>query len=528
MYCPQCGKQNPDDARFCGCCGAPLEEVRNNGAFPQMEEPSAWNGGDGDSGNGKTQNSKKRWLLVIPVIAVLAAVVPVIVVLIRSQLRQQESALAEAAEELLQEEVLPEQQNTPEAVLEQDISEEESSEILWTDLETYAEQALMSRLGSCELGPFTCGYVMEDGSPGQHAVDDQEGVLVYTVRDFDGDSEEELLAAVLEPEGTRQDMPGMPVNNVVLQIYELAEGTVVLADEYQILNGVLGTADREDDWVFFRTCREGIYIFGSAWQFHGMYADGTYVSAAVLGYDGQQFVEHAADTGLGSEFSDVDISSLTDKLRDIGGFETTIRRMEKDHMAYFDGGDDEDVFFSIYGENPWLDDQEAADNARNQFQKTGDPSCLGEKTVAVYPGQRPYGNVLQQENTAVEDSEELQGDTSYYERLTMLEQKEQELEDSAKDQVSMNRTSGEIYEMWDEELNYVYQQLKKTLTEEEFQLLKEEELAWIEYRDQLADDAAREWAGGSGMPMAVNTALSEATKARVYELADRWISGWRP
>ena len=94
--------------------------------------------------------------------------------------------------------------------------------------------------------------------------------------------------------------------------------------------------------------------------------------------------------------------------------------------------------------------------------------------------------------------------------------------------MSINRISGEVYEMWDAELNYVYQQLKATLTEEEFQLLKEEELEWIEYRDQQADAAAEEWAGGSGMPMAVNSALSEVTKARVYELADRWISGWRP
>ena len=113
-------------------------------------------------------------------------------------------------------------------------------------------------------------------------------------------------------------------------------------------------------------------------------------------------------------------------------------------------------------------------------------------------------------------------------RLAQLEQREQELEDSATDQVSINRISGEVYEMWDAELNYVYQQLKATLTEEEFQLLKEEELEWIEYRDQQADAAAEEWAGGSGMPMAVNSALSEVTKARVYELADRWISGWRP
>lgn len=24
MYCPKCGEKNPDDARFCGSCGAPI------------------------------------------------------------------------------------------------------------------------------------------------------------------------------------------------------------------------------------------------------------------------------------------------------------------------------------------------------------------------------------------------------------------------------------------------------------------------------------------------------------------------
>ena len=77
------------------------------------------------------------------------------------------------------------------------VSEEEASgdpqEASWTDLKEYAEEALIPQLGSCGLGPFTSDYVMEDGSLGQDAVHDQKGVIVYSIRDFDGDSQDELL-----------------------------------------------------------------------------------------------------------------------------------------------------------------------------------------------------------------------------------------------------------------------------------------------------------------------------------------------
>jgi uncharacterized membrane protein YvbJ len=41
MFCPECGTQNPDDARFCGNCRQPLSGVAgggtNTGAGPVVE-----------------------------------------------------------------------------------------------------------------------------------------------------------------------------------------------------------------------------------------------------------------------------------------------------------------------------------------------------------------------------------------------------------------------------------------------------------------------------------------------------------
>ena len=526
MYCPRCGEQNPEDARFCGACGALLENVpqppkRDADSMPRLEPAR-----DVQVREEKRHGKKKKWI--VPA-AVAAGVTTVAAICVIGVLAWQQSAKGRRPEsgEISGQQQRAELPSADDPAADTDPPETDENR-QWTDLKEYAEKALIPELGSCDLGPFTCDYVMEDGSLGQDAVHDQKGVIVYSIRDFDGDGQEELLAAVLDPDGFREDMPDASVNAVNLQMYEMNAGRVERKDTCQILTGVLGTADREDDWVFFYPSQEGIYIMGSAWQFHGMYADGTYVSASVLRYEDDRFVEYASDTGLGSDFSDADVSALTGTLENIGGFEETVERMRNDHMAYFDDSSGADVFFSIYGENPWLDDPEAAKEARDQFQQTQDPAYLGEKTVEIYPGQRLWSQKdlnaagVSEDSQEKEDAKSHQQAASYYEHLAWLEQREQELENSATDQASLNQTSKEICEMWDDELNYVYQQLKKTMTEEEFQELKKEELEWIEYRDQQADAAAREWEGGSGMPMAVHMALSEATKARVYELAARW------
>ncbi|MDW7656534.1 MAG: zinc ribbon domain-containing protein, partial [Bacillota bacterium] len=39
MYCPNCGKQNPDDAKFCESCGAPTGAVETPKAAPPPPPP---------------------------------------------------------------------------------------------------------------------------------------------------------------------------------------------------------------------------------------------------------------------------------------------------------------------------------------------------------------------------------------------------------------------------------------------------------------------------------------------------------
>lgn len=90
MYCPKCGKQLPDDARFCGACGTPLPGTVTGGSGKGTGTGTKSGGNSGKNKNGKSgkstgaksggKNKKKKKKSRLPVAALIAAVVVVIAV----------------------------------------------------------------------------------------------------------------------------------------------------------------------------------------------------------------------------------------------------------------------------------------------------------------------------------------------------------------------------------------------------------------------------------------------------------------
>ena len=104
--------------------------------------------------------------------------------------------------------------------------------------------------------------------------------------------------------------------------------------------------------------------------------------------------------------------------------------------------------------------------------------------------------------------------------LAETESKAAELQgriDSALTQEDINILSGELYRLWDDELNSIWGRLKAILPADTMEQLTDEEIAWIE---EKVAAAGREAAGGSMQPMLENLKGSELTKARVYVLAE--------
>lgn len=90
---------------------------------------------------------------------------------------------------------------------------------------------------------------------------------------------------------------------------------------------------------------------------------------------------------------------------------------------------------------------------------------------------------------------------------------------SASTQADLNVAAQEIYELWDEELNFFWQKLQDALNEEEMSALVAEEREWIAFKEAEAAAAGSEFEGGSLYALIVYQKEAELTRTRVYEVA---------
>lgn len=91
--------------------------------------------------------------------------------------------------------------------------------------------------------------------------------------------------------------------------------------------------------------------------------------------------------------------------------------------------------------------------------------------------------------------------------------------DSSLTQSEMNTLSGDLYKLWDDELNSIWSRLKDKVDESTMEQLTREERQWISDKDEQVAAAGKEAEGGSLQPLLENDEAAEITKERVYELA---------
>lgn len=89
---------------------------------------------------------------------------------------------------------------------------------------------------------------------------------------------------------------------------------------------------------------------------------------------------------------------------------------------------------------------------------------------------------------------------------------------AAETQYEMNTESGIVREKWDELLSEVHNSLEKHLSESDCKKLQENETEWILEKEKAINDAAEEWKGGSGEPMARNMAAIRCMEERFVYL----------
>lgn len=119
-------------------------------------------------------------------------------------------------------------------------------------------------------------------------------------------------------------------------------------------------------------------------------------------------------------------------------------------------------------------------------------------------------------------------DSRVGEEVSAAETKAAELETALQNtqtQADLNTLSGELYTVWDDALNAIWEILKEELSAEDMKQLTKEELQWIDEKEAAVQAAGAEVEGGSMYSMVVNQKAADLTKERVYELAKYSTAG---
>lgn len=90
-------------------------------------------------------------------------------------------------------------------------------------------------------------------------------------------------------------------------------------------------------------------------------------------------------------------------------------------------------------------------------------------------------------------------------------------------QADMNSQSGEVYKMWDNKINEIWKVLEKKLPKSRMDPLRKEQIAWIKKKDVVQKEIEKEYAGGSILPLKINTDLAWMTRDRCYYLIQYYM-----
>lgn len=342
MYCPKCGAENKEGARFCGNCGTPL--AQKNMERSAEDGDAALSAGEREMGT--PEKKKKKWPLILMIFLILAAACAVGGLLIFRQIeRKQFQGYVKSGQKYLEEmnyekaedsylaaiKVDPKQtepylrladvyiaqgeEEKAEEILKQGADRTAAAEITERySLYTYVEEVLIPEEGSCEEGEWICEYFNGEYIPCLESVDSLSGVLSSGIRDFDGDGREELLVLILRNEKTDwqfyEDYEKYNCNIVYLRMYEQEDGQVVLQDEERGIYPILGVGDYEEAGVFLTQNEGKTYICGSSANMVNLGLEGTELySSFVMSYDGREFVRHAGYEQLVNYWSEEDLKS---------------------------------------------------------------------------------------------------------------------------------------------------------------------------------------------------------------------------
>ena len=107
--------------------------------------------------------------------------------------------------------------------------------------------------------------------------------------------------------------------------------------------------------------------------------------------------------------------------------------------------------------------------------------------------------------------------------ILAIEEASLEIQDqlqSSSTQTDMNIISGQAYQLWDDELNSLWQRFSDSASENLKSTVLEEQRNWIKYKETEVKLAGAQYEGGSIQQLIENTKATELTRIRCYEVTE--------
>lgn len=406
MYCPKCGKENREQARFCRYCGTLLkEQEESRGAIEES-------GSQEDQPIKRTR--KKKWIILAAALAAAAAAALVFLWILPQHREKRYNGYISDGDRYLEKMDYEKAEDSYLAAIEIERKEpepylkladiysvqnepEKAAEILKRgventgdpaiqqqyDLYTYVQEVLIPEEGRCEEGEYICKYISQPWADsawvGLEPIHSVKGILTLRIRDYDSDGTDELLVFSMKNDAREYSYTRVDQNEVILRMYEPRDGEIVLSDERTVLCPVLGDGDSETSGLFLHENDGQIYICGSLRQHTYVTGDGAKINSFVLIYEGENFVKLAGtdQTVMGSEFSAEASAAkeMADFLEDIGLPEEAAQ-IKKSWMRCFQFIDDVEMLMLITGENTGM-------NRGLSYSNSIDPEELGEVVLTL-------------------------------------------------------------------------------------------------------------------------------------------------
>lgn len=238
-----------------------------------------------------------------------------------------------------------EKSETTEQVEETEKSDQMEIQDITNVLKEYAETLIM-----CNLEGVQYGYdLKEDMGYSYYITYGLKGVtgcLDWVIVDIDADNTEELLAFMLQSEDGRS-------NQIAVQVYEVVDGVVELADSMVLLDYVLSS--NEDVGRFRVMLKDRHYICADNAETTFVSADGTYYEIRICSYDGKKLVQEAEDSTAGSDLSEYgkepSNAGLIQKLNELGLYQTADAFYERDEICINMADSGIELLFEVTIEN---------------------------------------------------------------------------------------------------------------------------------------------------------------------------------